>query len=171
MVEPNPYAPPKARVADGMEVPGLKRRSVWLMIVFVFGTFGLYYLIWFFRRRAGLNGLNSPKKLALWPLLSVIALWVVQVTVAVIAGETPVDQVFGSGVAIALLVFQLAVGITMIVQCFRIKDMIEDHATPPTAGTDMFVEHVKLSGIMTFFFSIFYLQWAINRYIVPAVPR
>ena len=30
----------------------------------------------------------------------------------------------------------------------------------------MFVEHVRLSGLMTFFFSIFYLQWAINRYIV-----
>jgi hypothetical protein len=27
---------------------------------------------------------------------------------------------------------------------------------------------VKLSGLMTFFFSIFYLQWAINRYVVGA---
>jgi uncharacterized membrane protein len=25
---------------------------------------------------------------------------------------------------------------------------------------------VKLSGLMTFFFSIFYLQWAINRYVI-----
>ena len=30
----------------------------------------------------------------------------------------------------------------------------------------MFVAQVQLSGLMTFFFSIFYLQWAINRYVV-----
>lgn len=170
MVETNPYAPPKTRVADGMEVPGLKRRSVWMVILFVFVTFGLYYIIWFFRRRPGLNRLNSPRKLALWPLLSVIALWAVQLVVAIIAGERPVDEALGAGVAGALVLFQLAVGITMIVQCFKIKDMIEDHATPE-GGSNMFAEHVKLSGIMTFFFSIFYLQWAINRYIVPATPK
>jgi len=44
----------------------------------------------------------------------------------------------------------------MIIQAFRAKEMIEDHAA----------EQVKLSGVMTFFFSIFYLQWAINRYVV-----
>jgi hypothetical protein len=151
-------------------VPGLKRRSVWLVILFTFITFGLYYLIWFFRRRPGLNRLNSPRKLELWPLLSVLALWAVQLVVGIVAGERPVEEVFGGGVAIALLVFQFAVGITMIVQCFKIKDMIEDHAAPP-ADSGMFAEHVQLSGIMTFFFSIFYLQWAINRYIVPATPK
>lgn len=170
MVETNPYAPPKTRVADGAEVPGLKRRSVWLMIVFVFATLGLYYLIWFFRRRAGLNRLNSPRKLPLWPLYSVIALWVVQFTVGIIAGERPTEDVLGAGGALALVLFQFAVGVTMIVQCFHIKDMIEDH-TAPQADSSMFTERVKLSGIMTFFFSIFYLQWAINRYIVPATPQ
>jgi hypothetical protein len=29
---------------------------------------------------------------------------------------------------------------------------------------------VKLSGLMTFFFSIFYLQYAINKYVVGARP-
>jgi hypothetical protein len=170
MVESNPYAPPKTRVADGAEVPGLKRRSVWMMILFVFITLGLYYLIWFFRRRAGLNRLSSPKKLPLWPLLSVLALWAVQFTVGVVAGEKPTEEVLGAGGAGALVLAQLAVGITMIVQCFRIKDMIEDHAAPEPDRA-MFAERVELSWVMTFFFSIFYLQWAINRYIVPATPK
>ena len=43
--------------------------------------------------------------------------------------------------------------------------MIEDHATPESDSGPMFVERVELSGVMTFFFSIFYLQWAINRYV------
>ena len=170
MVETNPYAPPTARVADQHDQTGLKRRSVWMVVLLVIVTFGLYYVIWFFRRRDGLNRLNSPKKLPLWPLLAVVALWVVQFGVGLVVGDRQVDEVLGPGFTGALVVLRLAVGIVMIVQCFRIKDMIEDHATPP-AGSEMFTEHVQLSGIMTFFFSIFYLQWAINRYIVPAAPR
>lgn len=88
-MDPNPYAPPEAKVADPLpDSHGLKQRRVIVMIVF------------------------------------------------------------------------------MIIQTFRVKDMIEDHAEPETESGPMFVEHVKLSGLMTFFFSIFYLQWAINRYVV-----
>lgn len=47
-----------------------------------------------------------------------------------------------------------------------VKDMVEEHAAPDPDSAPMSVEHVKLSGLMTFFFSIFYLQWAINRYVV-----
>ena len=170
MAETNPYAPPKARVQDQSDLPGLKRRSVLLMIVFLIATLGLYSLIWFFRRRSGLNRLDSPRKLALWPLLLVVATWVIEIALAVIAGETPVDEVIGSTIAGSLQLFQLAVGIVMIVQCFKIKDMIEDHVAPP-AQAEMFAERVELSWVYTFFFSIFYLQWAINRYVVPAAPK
>ena len=59
----NPYAPPKAAVAD---LPtGLKQRRVWVMIVFTIVSSGLYYLIWFFRRRKALNALNSQRKVPL----------------------------------------------------------------------------------------------------------
>jgi hypothetical protein len=56
----------------------------------------------------------------------------------------------------------------MIVQCFVIKDIIEDHAQGPGDPTErgLFTPPVKLSGLMTFFFSIFYLQYAINKYVV-----
>jgi hypothetical protein len=65
------------------------------MIVFMLITFGWYYPVWFFRRRAALNRLSSPRKLKLWRAL--------------------------------------------------------------------FAERVTLSGLMTFFFQIFYLQHVINR--------
>ena len=69
-MESNPYAPPTAFVADREpDTHGLKYRSLWLMVVFLFISFGLYYLIWFFRRRRGLNRLDSPRKLPMWPLL------------------------------------------------------------------------------------------------------
>jgi hypothetical protein len=165
-MESNPYAPPQAAVADPPStVHGLKQRRVVVMIVFMLISFGLYYPIWWFRRRAGLNRLNSPKKLAAWPLILLAALFVVQVGLGLVAGPTPLEQVIGDGGALLVAVFQLAIGILMIVQAFRVKDMIEDHATPE-ADSGPFIARVELSGLMTFFFSVFYLQWAINRYVV-----
>ncbi|MBY0496409.1 MAG: DUF4234 domain-containing protein [Cyanobacteria bacterium] len=71
----NPYAPPKTRVVDHEpNEHGLKHRGVVVMIIFAIISFGIYYLVWWFRRRPGLNRLNSPRKLPLWPLLSLIAL-------------------------------------------------------------------------------------------------
>jgi len=163
----NPYAPPAARVADAPPaVHGLKRRRVIVMILFVIVTLGLYYPIWWFRRRPGLNRLDSPKKLALWPLILLTALFAVQFVLGLVAGGRPLAEVIGPGAASLYLLCRLAVGIVMIVQTFRAKDMIEDHATPEAEPGPLSVEAVRLSGLMTFFFSIFYLQWAINRYVV-----
>jgi hypothetical protein len=130
---PNPYAPPKTRVVDHEpESHGLKHRSVLMAIVFTIVTFGFYFLIWWFRRRPGLNRLNSPKKISLWPLLLVIVLYVVQFVVAFMQEAAP--DALSPAVGLAASIFQI----------------------------------FKLSGVMTFFFSIFYLQWAINRYVIAA---
>jgi heme/copper-type cytochrome/quinol oxidase subunit 2 len=167
-MERNPYSPPQAHVDDLPPAShGLKRRSVLVMIVFIIITFGVYYLVWWFRRRPGLNRLNSPRKLALWPLLMVLTLWVIQFALAFVRELNPGEPVIGgTGGELFVTLFQLAVGIVMIVQAFKVKDMIEDHAAPEEQSGPGFAEHVKLSGLMTFFFSIFYLQWAINRYVV-----
>jgi hypothetical protein len=165
----NPYAPPEAQVADApRDSHGLKRRSVLLMIVFMIISFGFYYLFWWFRRRPGLNRLNSPNKLALWPLLLLTGVYAVQFGLGLVAGATARAQeaVIGEGGFLALLAVRLAVGILIIVQTFKVKDMIEDHAAPEPESAPIFAEQVALSGLMTFFFSIFYLQWAINRYVV-----
>ncbi len=62
-----------------------------------------------------------------------------------------------------MLVAQAAIAVSMLFICFPIKDVIEDHVTPPPDPDLRFAPHVQLSGVMTFFFSIFYLQWAINK--------
>jgi hypothetical protein len=165
----NPYAPPEAQVADApRDSHGLKRRSVLLMIVFMIISFGFYYLFWWFRRRPGLNRLNSPTKLALWPLLLLTGVYAVQFGLGFVVGATASAQeaVLGQGGVLALVTVRLAVGILILVQTFKIKDMIEDHAAPESESAPMFADQVALSWPMTFFFSIFYLQWAINRYVV-----
>jgi Domain of unknown function (DUF4234) len=166
-MDANPYAPPKAAVADAPAPTGLKRRRVITMIAFVFLTLGIYYMVWFFRRRTALNQLNSPRKLQLWPLLAFTGDFVLEMGFTIAAGDETIEVAFGPAVAMLVLFVRLAVGIVMIWQCFIIKDIIEDHIAPADAGLQpMFVERVKLSGLATFFFSIFYLQYAINRHIV-----
>jgi hypothetical protein len=169
-MQTNPYAPPIAAV----ELPrtGLKRRSVILMIVFTFLTLGIYYLAWFVRRRPGLNRLNSPRKLELWPILALAADYVLEFVAVFASGDQEVAEAFGAPIALALSIVRLTVGILMIFQCFKIKDILEDHLTADDDGSQrMFTERVKLSGLMTFFFSIFYLQYIINRDIVGAQER
>jgi hypothetical protein len=166
-METNPYAPPKAKVADAEPgTHGLKHRSVLVMVLFTILTLGVYYLIWWFRRRRGLNRLDSPRKLAMWPLLLMVALFVIQFFIGLAEGAAPEVEIFGEDAKALGSLFQLVVAIVMIVQTFKVKDMIEDHATPALHSAPMFAEHVKLSGLMTFFFSIYYLQWAINHYVV-----
>ena len=165
----NPYAPPAAHVASPVDT-GLKRRSVWLMVLLVVVTLGFYYPVWFLRRRQGLNRLDSPRKLALWPMALFAAYFVVVFLMGVATGATA-DETFGPEAGLVIRVVELAVGIMMLIQCFRIKDIIEDHAQGPDDAPrdEMFRPPVKLSGLMTFFFSIFYLQYAINKYVID--PR
>jgi hypothetical protein len=171
-MQSNPYAPPTAHVADREpETHGLKYRSLWLMIVFTLISLGLYFLIWFFRRRPGLNRLDSPRKVPMWPLLLAVASFGVEFVLGLVAGAEPVPDVIGPAASGALTLLQMVVGIIMIIQCFRIKDIIQDHATAPADPDQRFVEQVQLSGVMTFFFSIFYLQWAINKYVVGGATR
>lgn len=167
-LESNPYAPPRVRVADPEpDAHGLKHRSVVMMIVFMIITFGIYYPVWWFRRRPGLNRLNSPRKLSVWALVALTALFAFQFVLGIVEGAAPEEQLFGPGAQLVVSLFQLTVSIYLLLQTFKIKAMIEDHAEPAAQSAPMFAaERVKLSGVMTFFFSVFYLQWAINRYVV-----
>jgi hypothetical protein len=174
-MDPNPYAPPKAPVADGSSASptGLRRRRVITMIVFTIVTFGLYYPIWFFRRRVALNRLDSPRKLRLWPLMVFCTVTAIDIVVAIVSGPAPPEQTIGGAAVTLLTIVRLAAGILMVVQCFIIKDILEDHLAGPgdDVSQSLFVEHVKLSGLMTFFFQIFYLQYVINRYVAGPPER
>lgn len=136
------------------------------MIVLSIVTFGVYYPIWFFRRRGALNRLSSPRKLRLWPLVTFCAVMIVDFVVVFASAPGSPKQIIGAGASAALGLVRLAVAILMVVQCFIIKDILEDHlAGPDDPSHLMFEGRVKLSGLMTFFFTIFYLQYVINRYV------
>lgn len=147
----------------------LKRRSLVVMIVFFVVTLGLYYPIWFLRRRAALNGLDSPRKLQRWPFLLVLAFFVFQLIVAIASDP---EEAVGRGSLLFSLV-RLAVALLIVVQCFIIKDILEDHLAGPgdTIPSSGLSDGARLSGLMTFFFQIFYLQYVINWHIAGSQPQ
>jgi hypothetical protein len=171
-METNPYAPPKAVVADVTSI-GLKRRSVILMFVFTLLTAGLYYPIWFLRRRAALNQLDSPRKLRLWPFVIMLIWFTLQFVASFLAGLSPRRQLTGEAAALVSGFVQLGVAVLMLVQSFFTKDILEDHLAGPgdQLQNPLFTDTVKLSGVMTFLFQVFYLQYVINRYIVSSKSR
>jgi hypothetical protein len=159
--------------AEPIRPTGLKRRSVLLMFALTIVSFGLYYPIWFLRRRAALNRLDSPRKLQRWPFLCFIALAVVQTMLAIAFSPASFEQAIGAGPALLLSLARFAVGIVILVQCFFIKDILEDHLAGPGDNLPgaMLSDRVILSGLMTFFFQMFYLQHIINRHIVGSRSR
>ena len=150
----------------------LKRRSLVVMIVFFVLSLGLYYPIWFLRRRAALNGLDSPRKLQRWPLLIALAFFAFQIILAIASDPARPDQAIGAGAFLFSLV-RLGVALLIVVQCFIIKDILEDHLAGPgdAISTSIRSDSVSLSGLMTFFFQIFYLQYVINRHIAGSQPQ
>ena len=168
-VETNPYAPPKAAVAD-LSSTGLKRRSLIVMILFSLVTLGFYYPIWFLRRRNALNQLNSPRKLHQWPFVITLLWFAVQFLTGVAAGLSPTGETIDQQAPMIFLIIRLAVGVLMVVQSFRTRHILEDHFAGPgdQVQRPMFAETVQLSGVMTFIFTIYYLQYAINRYIADS---
>jgi hypothetical protein len=143
------------------------------MIVLTVVTLGLYYPIWFLRRRAALNQLSSPRKLPRWPFLLFFAFFVFQFIVSIATGPAPPEQTIGAGADLLLSLIRLGLAILIVVQCFFIKDILEDHLAGPedNISSSILSDTVKLSAMMTFFFQIFYLQHVINRYIADSKPK
>lgn len=169
MTSTDPAAAGNAAALVGAASTGLKKRSVLLMILLTLVTLGLYYPWWFLRRLTGLNALNTPRRLQLWPFLLLMAFSVLRVAIAIATGQRPIDRAIGSGPAAILSLTGFAIGILIVVQCFFIKDMLEDHlrGSEVTAGSVLSAP-TQLSGFLTFFFGAYYLQHIINRDLIGA---
>ena len=145
----------------------LKHRSVVVMIVLTLVTLGFYYPVWFLRRRTALNQLDSPKKLPAWPFVALIAFFGLQFALGMVAGPVPIEYVIGTSATMFLGVAQWALMFVLLWQSFRTKDILEHHLNrTQDDGPSFYVTQAKLSGVLTFFLHIFYLQHVINRDVV-----
>ncbi len=148
-----------------------EKTSVVVVILLSFLTGGIYLPIWFLRRREAINRLRSPESLG-WaaPFAATVAfsLGLCAAFASGFAGamglREAVGELFASGRVLAM------VGAVLILfECFRVRRILLDHLHAQSSG--LFSSSVALerdtsfSGVATFFFGIWYLQYKINRFL------
>jgi len=150
----------------------LEQSSVLLTILLVFITFGFYYPVWFLTRRKALNNLKSPEKLSLGVLVLVLGIWSAIFVSGFILG---ILSEAGSRLnirtwEIALRPMELVAGILLLIQCFKVRRILLDHAEAVeqhgifSSGL-AWERRESFSPIATFFLGIFYLQYKINQFV------
>lgn len=137
----------------------LDKMAVVKLVVLTVVTGGVYTAIWFLKRLEVFNGLNSEQKLGQNVFGFIIAGCLVNVALVLyltFAGAG-LEESFALGLLNTSNLLGFAVNVTVLVQTFRVRRILLEHYGEHL-GRD-----VKLSWIGTFFFSIFYLQFKINR--------
>jgi hypothetical protein len=143
----------------------LRRVSIIRIFLTMIVTLGYFYPIWFLRRRAALNRLDSTRKVSTWPFVVTLGCMILR-EIGILAWQAQTVPAW-----LQLSFYPLA--ILMLVEGFFVKDILEEHLMGPSddPGLQRYErEAAELSGILTFFFGIFYLQHAINSRILGRQP-
>ncbi len=136
----------------------LKKRNVILMLFFMIITLGLYYPIWFLRRRDAINKLHSKEKLGSGIFIFSILATCIYLFFYFMRGFYYYDIVISKEYETYSSITSIIVWIVLLVQGFKVKRIFDEH----------FNLHlnrgISFSNLATFFFNILYLQYKINRF-------
>ncbi|MCI5123410.1 MAG: DUF4234 domain-containing protein [Candidatus Electrothrix sp. AR5] len=146
---------------------GLKNTPVILTVFFTLITAGIYYPCWFLTRRSQINKLHSRKKLGKGLFILGIVIYSISLLLVCVSGILEGTQE-ANGITEFLTIAEgldsvndfltLFIGIIMIIQSFKVKSIFQDHFD------DYLRRNISLSGLATFFFGIYYLQYKINKF-------
>lgn len=152
----NPYEPPKSDVvADSEETtPYIKQHPVWLVGVLTVVTLGYYMYYWFWVTSRQINDF-FPDGTAVPRWYAVVAVPLIAVNVGLMTmgliDPHNVDLVDFDRVLTG------ATGIFMLLWAFKIREGIW------AAASRVSGEPYPISSLATFFLSLYYLQYKINR--------
>ncbi|MBO1223882.1 MAG: DUF4234 domain-containing protein [Candidatus Scalindua sediminis] len=130
--------------------------SVLLVLVLMIVTFGIYYPIWFLRRKNILNRLSTTTK-----LYSQMAVVLLILLVLTIPGQF--REVFSFDETILGILMLITAALFFVsailgwILAFRVRRMLDEHY-----NRDLRME-IPFSGLTTFFLTIYYLQYKMNR--------
>jgi hypothetical protein len=151
--EHNPYASPQHAGTPGGDEPELKKTPVLVVILLTIVSLGIYIPIWFLRRRKALNHLAPEDDTVDLVTFGLAAVWAFAFGFGVYSGITEQSGQVSTGLWHELATRWLDVisRVLTIVAAFRVKTILEGHYPE------------RLSAVGTFFLSIVYLQYRINR--------
>ncbi len=145
----------------------LKKTSVVLLIFLTIITFGIYYPVWFLRRRNAINNLQSKEKLGSGVFVFAIVVFSISLFVSLLSGAMEglaeglgeMDLMLtAKGLDLFSRILDLVVGISLLVQCFKVRRIFNEHFNT------YLQRGISFSGAATFFFQIYYLQYKMNRF-------
>lgn len=159
----NPYEPPKSDVEpEGAQTtPHIKRRPVWLVVVLAVVTLGFYMYYWLWVTSRQIN--------AVFPVGRAVPRWYAVVAVVLIAADSGLMTLsfidpYNPDLVSADRVMTGATGILMLLWAFMIREGIWAVASRVSG------EPYPISALGTFFLSLYYLQYKINRMPVTKPP-
>ncbi len=138
----------------------LKKSSVILIIFLTVITGGIYNPVWFLKRRNAINNLQSKEKLSSGVFIFAIVMFSMSLLLAFISGlsEGFGDMDTARGIDAFSNILGLVAGITLLVQCFKVRRIFNEHF-------NVYLKRdIPFSGVATFFFQIYYFQYKMNRF-------
>lgn len=130
----------------------LQKQSIFLLLIISILTFGIYIPIWFLNRVEAFNNLHSRTKLSEFPLIIVLVLFIssMMLTISVIFSLNFSMFLMADGIN---MVINLVGGFIILIYSFSVRSILEDQYD------------TSVSAIFTLLFSVFYLQYKINKLI------
>ncbi|RDU34756.1 hypothetical protein DRW41_21925 [Neobacillus piezotolerans] len=131
--------------------PSIRMAPVWLTVLLSILTLGIYYPYWLLKRRDEVNRLAGKKIIHKW------VPWLVLILYSVSALVFTIGPFFLNEIAIMLYEYIdnliTVFGVSCIIwYSFRIREVLLEK-----------MEDESINGILTFFLTIWYLQYKINK--------
>jgi len=160
---------PETDDAHGIEkILDLKKMPVILTIVFAIITLGIYCPIWFLRRRDSINALKSEENLGTAVFGFVIVMIFFSMFLMYLSGfiEGLAEEEllrsnfmdYTKAIDSTGKIINIVVGFILLFQCFKVRRIFNSHFNA------YFNIDIRFSGVAIVFFTIFYLQYKINRF-------
>ncbi len=155
----NPYAAPTSNVAsdslnqDVNKIKSFKRFTTWGVIGLAIITLGIYGYYWMYTRTKVLNNLIPENKVAPWIIPAIIVLGLINIVFSLLPLISPeLASLAALGSILGIIVFILTV-----TWAFMFRNRL--NIISGSNKGDVF----WLGPILTFFFSLYYLQYKINQ--------
>ncbi|MEM9554516.1 MAG: hypothetical protein AAGC60_09665 [Acidobacteriota bacterium] len=153
----NIYAPPTASLEapeSDTDAPDVKKVPVLLVIFLAVVTNGIYIGYWYLSRRKSLNALTPSDDYGVVGPITIIITFTANLVLSLLM---IVDPVFADLETPALLL-NLIGGVTGLFLAFGVRSILQIYTVEASP-----LERIRFSGLLTFFFNIYYLQYKINR--------
>ena len=126
------------------------RMSVALLLVLSVVTLGIYIPLWYMSRLEPLNRIQNVDKLRSTPFVVVLVLYAISALLTIVSIVLDLGVAEMQGLDAFERMVNIVGGITLLVQSFKIKRMLERYTGQPYSGPG------------TFFFQYLYLQHKMN---------